>query len=142
MVDTPRWRPSAQKLLPPPSCAYVFVVEQAEATSPRHLKVLLSVCLCLWPERHSFRHLLPARQSQTHLHNFGDANRVGGPLEAPLLQETADDVDGFLDLRSETCVWQEVVFDELVPLIGLGISELLLDAQAEMGETVVACKTR
>lgn len=53
---------------------------------------------------------------------------MGGPLEAPLLQETADDVDGFLDLRSETRVWQEVVFDELVPLIGLGISELLLDA--------------
>ena len=54
----------------------------------------------------------PARPFWTHLHNFGHS--VRGTSETPLLQESADDVDGFFDLHAELLVWQEVVFDELV----------------------------
>lgn len=80
----------------------------------------------------------PARQFWTHLHNFGHPNRVGGPSETPLLQETADDVDGFIDLRAEILVWQEAVFEELVQLVGSGLSKLLHDAQAGTGEPEAA----
>ena len=56
----------------------------------------------------------PVRPFWTHLHNFGHPNSVRGTLETPLLQESADDVDGLFDLRAELLVWQEVDFDELV----------------------------
>ena len=56
----------------------------------------------------------PVRQFWTHLHNFGHPNSVRGTSETPLLQETADDVNGFFDLCAELLVRQEVDFDELV----------------------------
>ena len=54
-------------------------------------------------------------------------------MEACLLQESADDVNGFIDLPSKLLVWQEVVFDEHVQFVGLGSSEFLHDAQAGRG---------
>lgn len=44
--------------------------------------------------------------------------------ETPLLQETADDVNGLLDLRSESGVWQEMVFDEPVQILGWDLFEI------------------
>ena len=75
----------------------------------------------------------PARQFWTHLHNFGHSNLVRGISETPLLQESADDINGFIDLPSELLVWQEVIFYELVQFVGLGFSEFLHDAQAGRG---------
>ena len=62
---------------------------------------------------------------------------VGGLLEARLLQESADDVNGFINLPSELPVWQEVVFDELIQFVGLGFSEFLHDVQAGRGRRTI-----
>ena len=43
----------------------------------------------------------PTRQFWTHLHNFGHPNGARGKSETPLLQESADGVDGLVDLRAE-----------------------------------------
>ena len=62
---------------------------------------------------------------------------MGGLLEARLLQESADDVNGFINLPSELLVWQEVVFDELIQFVGLSFSEFLHDAQAGRGRRTI-----
>ena len=69
---------------------------------PPVLKTSTSCSLSVSVERLVHQpHFSPVRQFWTHLHNFGHPNWVRGTLETPLLQESADGVDGLVDLRAE-----------------------------------------
>lgn len=72
-----------------------------------------------------------------HLYHLQHPDRGAAPAEeTPLLQEAADGVNGCFDLDPERAVWQEVVFDELVQILGPGPFQLHRDAGAGTGTPV------
>lgn len=82
----------------------------------------------------------PAREAWAHLDNFRHPHRVGCTLETSLFQESGDDVNGFFDLPAELCVWQEIVFDEPVQILGGGVFELG-HASQDRGRRAGGCRT-